>query len=117
VGTQFQARFAEAAEIEKNDVKEPLMAVIGRMRNDIIHHHGVAPAKNSGRCELLKWFQPGDTILITGKEVADFMQHVGAITVFSGKTVQGSRYPALRTGTTRTAPLRTSSGTLPADTT
>ena len=55
----FRPRFAEAADIEKNDVKEPLMADIGRMRNDIIHHHGKATKKNCGRCEVLKWFQPG----------------------------------------------------------
>lgn len=30
---------------------------------------------------MLKWFQPGDTILITNKEVAEFMQQVGAITM------------------------------------
>jgi len=77
----FRPRFAEAADIEKNDVKEPLMADIGRMRNDIIHHHGKATKKNCGRCEVLKWFQPGDTILITNKEAAEFMQRVGAITM------------------------------------
>ena len=71
------------------------MADIGRMRNDVIHHHGVATIKNSGRCEVLKWFQSGDTILITGKEVADFMQHVGAITVFSGEDGAGIPIPGL----------------------
>jgi hypothetical protein len=77
----FRPRFAAAAEIEKKDVKEPLMADIGRMRNDIIHHHGKATKKNCGRCEVLKWFQPGATILITAKQVSEFMEHVGAITV------------------------------------
>jgi hypothetical protein len=45
---------------------------------------------------VLKWFQPGDTILITGKEVADFMQHVGAITVFPGEDGAGVPIPGLK---------------------
>lgn len=79
----FRPRLAKEVGLERNDIKEPIFADIGRMRNDIVHHHGIATKKNCGKCEVLKWFQPGDRILITSNHVSNFMRSIGAITEFS----------------------------------
>jgi hypothetical protein len=75
---EFRGRLAAAKGIEKNDVLDPVLADINRMRNDVVHHRGVATAKNSGRCEELRWFAPGQAIHIYPMHVAAFMDYLGA---------------------------------------
>lgn len=77
----FRPRLAEAAGIEKSEVAEPLAADIGRMRNDIVHHRGIATERNCGRCEFLKWFGSGERILITPKLVSNYMEMLGLVTL------------------------------------
>jgi hypothetical protein len=34
------------------------------LRNDIVHHHGIATRNNAGRCRELIWFSDGEKILL-----------------------------------------------------
>ena len=60
-----------------NDVTDPAMADINRMRNDIVHHRGIATVRNSGRCEVLRWFSPHETIHPMMAHIAEFMHYMG----------------------------------------
>jgi hypothetical protein len=62
---------------QTSDVRVALMGDLRRIRNDILHHQGVATEENSGKCELLgHWFPPGSEIAITGEHIYEFMQLV-----------------------------------------
>jgi hypothetical protein len=75
----YRARIADALGIEKNELKDAAMADINRMRNDIVHHRGIATSRNSGRCEFLRWFADGDPIHVLPVHVAELMAHVGRL--------------------------------------
>jgi hypothetical protein len=53
------------------------MADAVRLRNDIVHHRGIATKRNAGCAEVLTWFDEGDAILVTTARVAEFMGHFG----------------------------------------
>jgi hypothetical protein len=45
------------------------------MRNDIVHHRGIATAGNSGRCEVLRWFKADDPMHVMPVHVVEFMSY------------------------------------------
>lgn len=57
---EFRGRCAMANESESFD--DPGMGDINKMRNDIVHHGAVATSRNTGRCEVFRWFRVGETI-------------------------------------------------------
>lgn len=61
----------------KNDLKNPHFGDLGLIRHDILKHRGIASPKNSGRCQMLKWFRSGDAIIVTEKMVYEFMAAFG----------------------------------------
>ncbi len=71
---EFRGRFAKANEIESFD--DPGMGDINKMRNDIVHHGAVATSRNTGRCEVFRWFRVGETIHPMAVHVAEFMRHL-----------------------------------------
>lgn len=73
----YRQQIADAAGVTKNDVKFPVMGDVSKMRNDVVHHRGVATKGNSGRCEVLTWFKPGDRMLIPQARVREFMEQLG----------------------------------------
>jgi hypothetical protein len=75
----YRARIADAHGVAKNDIAEPVMADINRMRNDIIHHRGLATAANTGRCEVLRWFTDSEPIHVMPAHIAAFMDRFGLI--------------------------------------
>ena len=48
-----------------------------KIRNDVLKHNGVAQKNNSGRCEILKWFEDGETIWFELDHVLEFLHHMG----------------------------------------
>ena len=48
-----------------------------RIRNDLIHNNGVASREHTGKCEVLKWFQPGEPIVLGMQYVLDFLNQMG----------------------------------------
>lgn len=75
----FRRKFAEAEGVELNEIKDPLMADLNRMRNDILHHRGTATGKNTGRCESLRWFEPGEEIHVMPVHVVELMGALGRL--------------------------------------
>ena len=56
----------------------------GHIRNDLIHKHGVASEEESGRCTVLKWFKPGEKIVLGMRHVLDFLNQMGFLTTMPG---------------------------------
>ncbi len=54
------------------------------IRNDLIHNHGVASEEYSGKCTVLKWFEPGEDIVLGMRHVFDFLNQMGLMTTTPG---------------------------------
>jgi hypothetical protein len=78
-GENYRKRFAAAEVVEPNAIQDAGMADINRMRNDVVHHGGIAARRNTGRCEVFKWFAPGEVIHPMMVHVAEFMAHLGLL--------------------------------------
>ncbi len=76
-GDHYRARFATAEGVDANDIQDAGMADMNRMRNDVIHHGGIASRRKTGRCEVFKWFEPGDAIIPRMWHVSQFMDYLG----------------------------------------
>jgi len=70
---EYRPRLASAHGCPPSDLQYPLLGDLRRLRNDIVHHRGVATQANTGRCEVVHWFSPGDTILVKAEYLAEFM--------------------------------------------
>lgn len=71
---EYRPRIAAAHNRDPRDEKYPLIGDLRLMRNDVIHHRGVATSSNTGRCEVLQWFQPGETISLKGEHFEEFIR-------------------------------------------
>lgn len=70
----YRPRLAAAHGCDKNDIKAPILGDLRRLRNDVVHHAGIATTRNTGKCEVLQgWFQPGDLIVMTGHLYNEFI--------------------------------------------
>ena len=85
---RYRARIAPALGIETNELKDAAMADINRMRNDIVHHNGIATSRNSGRCEMFRWFADGEPIHVMPEHVSELMAHFGRVQ--STSEIEGS---------------------------
>jgi hypothetical protein len=73
----YRCRIAAEAGLPR-DKSYPVMTDLRRIRNDIVHHRGVATERNSGKCKLLAhWICVGEEIVITEFMVAEFMELSG----------------------------------------
>lgn len=78
------------------DVIAPESDVLGdlkHIRNDLVHHRGVATRHNSGRCTVLKWFRPDEQMVLTVEHVLDFLNQMGMMDQSVGCKPHG---PAVR---------------------
>jgi hypothetical protein len=75
----YRQRLADAKGIAKNDVADPYLADVNRMRNDVVHHRGIATKRNTGRCEQLRWFDVGEPIHVMPAHIAEFMAYLGLV--------------------------------------
>jgi hypothetical protein len=65
---EYRPRLAKVHGRPVGDEKYDLLGDLRHLRNDVVHHHGVATSGNTGRCVLLShWFQPGDLIRLEGR--------------------------------------------------
>jgi hypothetical protein len=76
---QYRSLIADALGTPKNELKDVALADLTRIRNDIVHHRGIATKKNSGRCELFRWFEEGQPIRVMPEHVAQLMAHMGTV--------------------------------------
>ena len=62
------------------DAIRPEVSVLGdlnKMRNDLLHNDRVASQDHTGKCEVLRWFDVGDQIVLETKHVFDFLNQLG----------------------------------------
>ena len=75
----------------RNELKEllgpnamrPEMEAFGdlrHIRNDLLHN-GKASAEECGKCTILKWFAPGETIVFAVRHVFDFLNQTGVLSI------------------------------------
>ena len=65
----FRPAFAHANGVDQRQVRSEVIGDIRNLRNDVIHHRGIATAKNTGKCKVLTKFSVGDMILLTPEDV------------------------------------------------
>ena len=71
--------------LEGPDIIRPQAEPIGdfrRIRNDLIHNHGIASVKESGKCKVLMWFKPGEHMILGMRHVFDFLNQMGMMSSF-----------------------------------
>lgn len=75
------------------DIIRPEGDAIGdfrHIRNDLIHNKGVASKGESGKCTVLTWFKPGESIILEMRHVLDFLNQMGLMTKAPGFLADGS---------------------------
>ena len=50
------------------------------IRNDLLHN-GTASMEHSGKCSVLKWFPPGERIVLATRHVLDFLNQTGVLSL------------------------------------
>ncbi len=68
----YRQHFADYLGKAKNEIEIPILGDIRLLRNGIVHSRGRA-TEEINRCEVVKWFKPGERILITFEK----MEHLG----------------------------------------
>jgi hypothetical protein len=89
----YRDRLAQAKGVAKNEVRDRYLADINRMRNDIVHHRGIATAHNTGRCEVLKWFSVGEEMHVYAAHIAELVAYLG--TVQRSRDIGGGEWTAV----------------------
>lgn len=69
----FRPRLAAGHGCSKTDLRYPVLGDLRHLRNDVVHHQGIATAHNTGRCVVLAhWFAVGDVIRLTDEHFVEF---------------------------------------------
>jgi hypothetical protein len=75
--TVYRPSLAGALGTEARSIDVPILGDLRLMRNDIIHHKGIA--KDSGRCVELTWFSRGDAIAVSHGRVVELEEKVRSL--------------------------------------
>ena len=59
------------------------------IRNDLLHNDAVASRERSGHCTVLKWFEPGERIVLGMRHVLDFLNQLGLMSRATGSLSHG----------------------------
>jgi hypothetical protein len=71
---EYRPRLAAAHGSTKELLLYPLLGDLRRLRNDVVHHHGIASADNAGKCEIVQhWVAVGDVIQLKGEHFVEFV--------------------------------------------
>lgn len=70
--TRFRRLLAEATSRSSRDIRWHAMGDLRRLRNDVVHHRGIATKAESGKCEILTWALPDQPISVTPLRTARF---------------------------------------------
>ncbi|MBK5288267.1 MAG: hypothetical protein JJE46_07355 [Acidimicrobiia bacterium] len=73
---EYRPRLARAFGCPASALRHEALGDLRLMRNDVVHHRGVASESNTGQCRLLRWFVTGEAISVKGEHVAEFMQSI-----------------------------------------
>ena len=67
---EVRGRLATALRLDFGDVTSPYFGDLRHLRNDVVHHGGIASQANTGRCQMIRdWFTIGDPIRLTGAQL------------------------------------------------
>ena len=80
-------RNAIRASFAANDAIRPEADPLGDLRlirNDLVHGAGIASAQRTGKCTVLRWFEPGDPMILTMGHVLDFLNHMSLMNLMGG---------------------------------
>lgn len=69
---EYRPRLARALGCSPRDLLFPVLGDIRRLRNDVVHHRGVASAEWAARCEVLHWFTEGEQIRVDTHHLVEF---------------------------------------------
>jgi hypothetical protein len=69
----FRGRLAAAQSCRLDEIRADVFGDLRLMRNDILHNRASASKDRTGRCKILRWFQPGEEVVIKGEHIAEFM--------------------------------------------
>lgn len=64
----YRPLFARTHEVDKNLVKSQIMGDIRNLRNDVVHHNGIA-GKNTAKNIVLNRFEPGEKIVLSIEDI------------------------------------------------
>jgi hypothetical protein len=67
----YRARIAKQIGLEKEALLIPVLGDVRLIRNDVVHHRGIATERIE-RCQVLNWFTAGDPIELDADQI-DFM--------------------------------------------
>ena len=62
-------------------LKVDVLGDLRHIRNDLVHNKGIASEDEAGKCKVLKWFGPGDHIILGMHHVFDFLNQLGFMTM------------------------------------
>ena len=68
-----------------------VMNDLRHIRNDLLHAHGMATKEHCGKCEVLRWFQPGEPMTFRMSHVLDFVHQMGCLGFGFTETTSGYR--------------------------
>jgi hypothetical protein len=72
---EYRPRLAAVHGCATGELKYPLLGDLRLLRNDVVHHHGIATDENSGRCKILRgWIRVNEPIVVGGQQFAHFTQ-------------------------------------------
>ena len=92
----YKGWVAEVFGVWENRFRKELQATLGQntirpemqafgdlryIRNDLFHNNGTASTERSGKCEILKWFTPGERIVLGTRHVFDFLNQTGVLSL------------------------------------
>jgi hypothetical protein len=71
----FRRRLATAHGVDESQITAPVLGDLRHLRNDVVHHHGIATAENTGKCLVLRhWVAVGDPIRLSGEHFDELMR-------------------------------------------
>jgi hypothetical protein len=72
---EYRPRLAKIHSRALEDERYDLLGDLRHLRNDVVHHGGIATSGNTGRCVLLRhWFNPGDVVRLEGRHFDEFFR-------------------------------------------
>lgn len=65
----YRPAFAAASGVDEKQVRSDVIGDIRHLRNDVIHHQGIATYKNTGKCKVFTKFAEGDRIILQPEDI------------------------------------------------
>ena len=60
------------------------MGDLRRIRNDLVHKGAIASAEGAGKCKVMRWFKPGQTMILGIRHILDFLNQMGFMATMPG---------------------------------